>query len=198
MNGVLATNQHTTRPSSTPRQDVPRNVGLLVLTPDLQLVHSTRAAWDVLRELHDQTAQRLLPLAIIQLAEEILKRIRGAKTSGEWEHSVVHKVVDSKTDLFTLYGFVLPDKRTSAPAYIVIHTDRRRPHDGIFAERRELYQLSERETRIVQCLAKGLTNKEIGHACGIEEPTVKAHIKRVMEKTGATTRTAILSRLYGL
>jgi DNA-binding CsgD family transcriptional regulator len=42
-----------------------------------------------------------------------------------------------------------------------------------------------------------LTNKEIGNALGITEPTVKAHIKHIMEKMKCTTRTAIVSRLAG-
>jgi len=57
------------------------------------------------------------------------------------------------------------------------------------------FHLTNREQTVVQTLAKGLTNKEIATALGITEPTVKAHIKHIMEKTKCTTRTGIIAQV---
>jgi DNA-binding NarL/FixJ family response regulator len=64
-------------------------------------------------------------------------------------------------------------------------------------DRQERFGLTHREREVTQALTQGFTNKEIGNALGITEPTVKAHIKHIMEKMKCSTRTAIVSRLAG-
>ena len=43
-------------------------------------------------------------------------------------------------------------------------------------------ELSAREKEVLQCLASGLTNKEIGNKLGIAENTVKNHLKNILGK----------------
>jgi RNA polymerase sigma factor (sigma-70 family) len=43
-------------------------------------------------------------------------------------------------------------------------------------------ELSPREKDVLQCLASGLTNKEIGNKLGIAENTVKNHLKNILAK----------------
>lgn len=43
-------------------------------------------------------------------------------------------------------------------------------------------ELSQRETEILGLVAKGLTNKEIGHQLEISYDTVRAHLRRIYEK----------------
>jgi DNA-binding NarL/FixJ family response regulator len=49
--------------------------------------------------------------------------------------------------------------------------------------------LTERETQILQLLARGLANKQIAAALGISEHTVKFHVSSIYAKLGATNRT---------
>jgi two-component system nitrate/nitrite response regulator NarL len=49
--------------------------------------------------------------------------------------------------------------------------------------------LTARELEVVQLLASGQTNKEIGHHLGVTEHTVKFHVNSILGKLGATTRT---------
>jgi DNA-binding NarL/FixJ family response regulator len=51
--------------------------------------------------------------------------------------------------------------------------------------------LSDREMQVLELLVAGHTNKEIAHELGIEERTVKAHITKLMHKTGAANRIAL-------
>jgi RNA polymerase sigma factor (sigma-70 family) len=45
-----------------------------------------------------------------------------------------------------------------------------------------LAELSQRETEILDLVAKGLTNKEIGPKLNISYDTVRAHLRRIYEK----------------
>jgi DNA-binding NarL/FixJ family response regulator len=48
-----------------------------------------------------------------------------------------------------------------------------------------------REREVLYLLVAGHSNKEIGAIMGIEERTVKAHVSKLMQKTGVTNRIAL-------
>jgi DNA-binding NarL/FixJ family response regulator len=50
--------------------------------------------------------------------------------------------------------------------------------------------LSARELEVLQLVAKGLANKQIGRALGISERTVKVHVGHVFRRIGVTDRTS--------
>lgn len=54
-------------------------------------------------------------------------------------------------------------------------------------ELREL--LSDRELEVLELIAKGLSNKEIGRALWIGETTVKTHVSHILRKMGQADRT---------
>ena len=53
-------------------------------------------------------------------------------------------------------------------------------------------ELSPRELEVLQCVAAGKSNKEIGVQLCIAEGTVKTHVKSLLEKLGAVGRTAAI------
>lgn len=61
-------------------------------------------------------------------------------------------------------------------------------------------KLTPRELQMLQKLCEGLSNKEVAHALGIQEPTVKLHMKTLYRKIGAHNRTqaALIARDAGL
>ena len=61
-------------------------------------------------------------------------------------------------------------------------------------------KLTSRELQMLQGLIKGGTNKEIARSLGIQEPTVKLHMKTLYRKIGAANRTqaALIAREAGL
>lgn len=54
-------------------------------------------------------------------------------------------------------------------------------------------QLSARETEVLACAARGMTNAEIGRALFIGEATVKTHLLRACAKLGVSGRTAAVA-----
>lgn len=49
--------------------------------------------------------------------------------------------------------------------------------------------LSEREMEVLQLMAKGMSNKEIGRSLWIGETTVKTHVSHILRKLGQSDRT---------
>jgi len=57
------------------------------------------------------------------------------------------------------------------------------------AERMMRSELTARELEILKMLAKGPTNKQIGHALGISDYTVRNHVNSIIEKLEVSDRT---------
>jgi DNA-binding NarL/FixJ family response regulator len=55
-------------------------------------------------------------------------------------------------------------------------------------------QLTTRETEVLRLLADGLGNRDIAAKLGISEHTIKFHIRSILGKLGATSRTDAVSR----
>ena len=55
-------------------------------------------------------------------------------------------------------------------------------------------ELSERELSVLQHIADGLTDQEIGHTVGISEFTVKTHLRRLYGKLAARNRAHAVAR----
>ena len=71
-----------------------------------------------------------------------------------------------------------------------------RPADD--AGRRAALRLTVREREIVQLIERGLSNKEIASALGIEVATAKNHVHNILEKLGARRRAEAGPRMRGL
>jgi DNA-binding NarL/FixJ family response regulator len=54
---------------------------------------------------------------------------------------------------------------------------------------RRLTSLTPQQARVLMMLSDGLPNKQIAHAFGVSEATIKAHVSAVLEKLGVDNRT---------
>ncbi len=91
-------------------------------------------------------------------------------------------------------GYILKDMiRTELlQAIRAVDSGRRYIPQRIAADLAEHYaedDLSDREVQVLRAVARGMSNKIIGSHLSISEATVKAHIKNVMLKLGASDRT---------
>lgn len=53
-----------------------------------------------------------------------------------------------------------------------------------------------RELEVLQLIAHGLPNKDIGRRLGIGEGTVKTHVKALLRKLGESNRTAVIAEAF--
>ena len=58
--------------------------------------------------------------------------------------------------------------------------------------------LTSREIEVLQLVAQGLSNAEVGGRLFIGEATVKTHLVRIFGKLGVTDRTAAVTTAYGV
>lgn len=63
-----------------------------------------------------------------------------------------------------------------------------------------LSQLTPRQRDVLACMMEGSPNKEIARGLGLLESTVKAHVKAILRKLGATNRTqaSMIASRHGL
>ena len=65
--------------------------------------------------------------------------------------------------------------------------------DSRFHEANSMDRLSQREKEILEFVAKGCSNKDIAGHCFVSEATVKAHMRRIMEKLNVKNRAEAVS-----
>ena len=171
--------------------------GVLVFTSGIQLLYRDQRARElceqIIRNENAKTANGVLPLAVTSLADEIHKLLRIRTESKDWEQFQIRRVAGNTDHPVLLRGFGLLDA-DMAQSRIVILMQGTGPafwHKRVLDRSKEQFQLTWRETDILQHLLKGWTNKEIANALRTSEQTVKEHMKHLVGKTGVNTRTGI-------
>ncbi len=91
-------------------------------------------------------------------------------------------------------GYLLKNTslREMVEAILAVHSGKRyipRHIASRLAERMVRTDLTARELEILKLLSRGPTNKQIGHALGISDNTVRNHVLRIIEKLDVSDRT---------
>jgi DNA-binding CsgD family transcriptional regulator len=157
-----------------------------------------RRGWDLIRQINDDQkvkAAGVLPIQVIQICEEIERFLHGQLQAKDWEQLEVRRVVGGSTKPVLLRGFALPGMKGAFQARVLILLEAVGRRERVVQQAEARFQFTNREKTVVEKLSKGLTNKEIAAELGITEPTVKAHIKHIMDKTKCTTRTAVVAQV---
>jgi RNA polymerase sigma factor (sigma-70 family) len=68
-------------------------------------------------------------------------------------------------------------------------------HESKELDAEAMATLTPREREVIQCVAEGLTNREIAAELVVEPSTVRKHLEHVYEKLGVGSRTAALATL---
>jgi DNA-binding CsgD family transcriptional regulator len=146
-----------------------------------------------------------LPVDIMRLCEDVAGRLRARADAKDWGQVYIRRTMDHQGCTLVLQGFGIPDARSMHRSVVILLLEYRTSHqsdqengqiDGRIAEARARFRLTERELVVAEHLAQGFTNKEIATMLGITEQTIKVHVKHIMEKTEATTRTGVLAQLF--
>ncbi len=202
------------------------SLGMLVLAPPLRVLQMNQRAWHLITQIsHDdggkrnnnsKTAKGLLPAVLLQISAKTFKHLQGRSAAKDWEQFEVKQIIGAPKNPILVRGFGVPDSRGSQHLRIILTLEeigRRREGEGssqqtydqmiLSGQKRSLrerlmetFQFTDREQEVVQCLMKGWVNKEIAAVLGIALPTVKEHIRHIMDKTKSTTRTGVLMRIF--
>jgi DNA-binding NarL/FixJ family response regulator len=96
---------------------------------------------------------------------------------------------DVKTDdLIAAMRIVGRGGKTLDPASSAAVIEQIRRGNIVTEEDRLAAQLTERELKILDLIAEGLTNREIGEQLYLSEKTVKHHVSDILSKLGMTRR----------
>src|SRR6201987_3028463 len=157
---------------------------LAKLKPDILLLDLRMPDKDglaVLEEVNfDQTPTRVIVLTAAEDDRDVVRAMRlGARgvvlkqSASDLLLKSIRKVAD---------GEIWLDNRMTAE---VIDAFKKSAESG---QRREKPLLSEREKEIVQLVAQGFRNREIGEKLFISEQTVKNHLHNIFDKLGVSDR----------
>ena len=179
--------------------------GVLVLAPPMRLLHMNQRAWDLTSHIDhgengndlSRTAKGLLPAPLLQLCAEIFRHLKERTEAKDWEQFEVRRILGTPERALMIHGFGVPGNRgQEQPRVVVVMEELGIQKEDGNQQAKERFQFTDREHTVVQCLAKGWTNKEISCELGIAMPTVKEHIRHIMEKTKSTTRTGVLAQIF--
>jgi len=179
--------------------------GVLVLAPPMRLLHMNQRAWDLTAHFDScengnggaKPAKGLLPAPLLQLCAEIFRLLKDRTEAKDWEQFEVRRILGNPEPALMIHGFGVPGNRgQDQPRVVIVMEELAGPRGDGNQQAMERFQFTEREQAVVQCLAKGWTNKEISRELGIAMPTVKEHIRHIMEKTKSTTRTGVLAQIF--
>jgi NarL family two-component system response regulator LiaR len=175
--------------------------GLLVAEPELEIVGESGDGSDALR-----LARRLRPdLVLIDMGIQTLDAIAVIRTirselpdthvivisGGNDDVSAVESVRAGTTAYLRREARIedlLRAIRSAVAGQVVI------PAGAVARLLRSIGRhqaLSERETEVLNLVARGLANKQVARDLGIAESTVKCHVSGILNKLGLPTRTQI-------
>ena len=157
---------------------------LMKLRPDVLLLDLRMPEKDGLGVLEEINSESLLTRTIVLTAAEddrdIIRAMRLGARGIVLKQSASDVLVKSIRKVHE--GEIWLDNRITAE---VIHAFKKLAESG---QRREKSLLSDREMEIVQLVAQGFRNREIGERLFISEQTVKNHIHNIFDKIGVSDR----------
>ena len=178
---------------STAGARMPDEPGLLLLTEDLSVVAITAAAERWLAEVRevDWPRKRALPFAVSAVvtrmlaleqgkdaAPDLLPRVRVRTASGQW--LVLHASRLSGPGTQGQIAVIFEVARPAEVAPLIV----------------QAYDLSRRESEIIQLVVRGLSTAEIATTYHISSNTVQDHLKATFDKVGVRSRRELVAHLF--
>ena len=179
-----------------------RSPGIVILNGLGEVVHVNDTAWEMLSRIRQHSTvskNGLVPEVMISLCHDLDLKVAGQVSISSRARLEATHLMTTPEGGVLLRALALEggkDLPTESRRFLIM-LEQVAEREPVNVADQERFGLTPRERQVIQALTQGYTNKEIGNALGITEPTVKAHIKHIMEKMKCSTRTAIVSRLAG-
>ncbi len=178
---------------STTGPTLPDEPGLLLLADDLSMVAITPAAERWLAEVGaaDWPRKGALPNAVYA----VVARLQALERGHDTQPDLVPRV---RLRTATGHWLVLHASRLSgqrAQGHIAVIFESARPAE-VAPLIVQAYDLSKRESEILQSVVRGLSTTEIAEAFHISSNTVQDHLKAIFEKVGVRSRRELVGQLF--
>jgi DNA-binding CsgD family transcriptional regulator len=179
--------------SNVTGQTLPDEPGLLLLADDLSVVAITEAASRWLAEVGeaDWPRQQPLPYAVTAVVGRMLALERGQDTQPDLVPRV--RLRTASGHWLVLHASRLSGQ--SAQGHIAVIFEVARPTEVapliVLA-----YDLTKRESEILQSVVRGLSTTEISAEFHISSNTVQDHLKAIFEKVGVRSRRELVGHLF--
>ncbi len=163
--------------------------GVLILGLDKKLLYSNEEAQKFLKDL------KALPAEVRHLCDEVrTHRNRIASRSNDQGCALLWTEGE---DPYSLRSFFIGAQSKDHPiTHLMVLIEKITQQHGLNLKRAKTqYGLSDREIEVVALISEGLSNKEIGMKLFISAHTVKDHVKNIMRKMGAASRSEIIHLL---
>lgn len=165
---------------------------------ELDLIGMSASGEDALRLINDRVPDVVL-LDLRMPGMSGVETLQALKRAGRPVRVIILTNYETDEDIYRAVqagaqGYLLKDTslREMLEAIRAVHGGKRyipRHIASRLAERMVRTDLTARELQILQLLAKGPSNKQIGHALGISNNTVRNHVLKIMEKLEVSDRT---------
>jgi two-component system, NarL family, response regulator len=171
---------------------------MLSTQPDMHVVASASSGREALALLETITPDVIL-MDLRMSGMSGLDAIRAINLRPDPPRILVLTSFDAEEDIYQsvgagAQGYILkdtPQDRLLEAIHLIYAKKRYFPADiaARLIERMARSNLTPREHQVLQLVAKGLTNKEIGRALGISDNTARNHVNSIIEKLEVSDRT---------
>jgi two-component system, NarL family, response regulator len=171
---------------------------MLSTQQDMEVVASASSGPEALALLETHTADIIL-IDLRMSGMSGLETIRAINLRSDPPSTLVLTSFDAEEYIYQsvaagAQGYILkdtPQDRLLEAIHIVYAKKRYFPADiaARLIDRMARSNLTPREREVIQLVAKGLTNKEIGRALGISDNTARNHVNSIIEKLEVSDRT---------
>jgi DNA-binding CsgD family transcriptional regulator len=163
--------------------------GVLILGLDNKLLYSNEEALRLLKDL------KTLPSEVRRLCDQVQAE-GNSRGPGSKAHACALLWREAENP-YSLRAFLIGAQSKDHPAthLMVLIEKITEQHELNLKKAKTRYGLSDREIEVVALVAEGLANKEIGSRLFISAHTVKDHLKNIMRKMDAASRSKIIHLL---
>ena len=172
---------------------VPDEPGLLLLADDMQVVAITPAAERWLAELGEADWSR--KLALPYAVSAVVARLQAIERGNDAQSALLPKVRlrTASGHWLVFHASRLSSKSTQAQIAVIFEVARPVEIAPLIGQ---AYNLSKRESEIMQLVVRGLSTGEMAATFSISSNTVQDHLKAVFEKVGVRSRRELVGQLF--
>lgn len=171
--------------------------GILIFNQNQEVVFINNEAVNLFKIINKETSLTEKPIA---LPDEVFQVCNSLKKMSVREEERLYCnasiLYDGKRYSVRAVPLFRVGGKRSKPSHTMVIVESCTPRRNVDVNKVKIkFNLTKRETEVVEAIAKGFTNREIANSLCISEHTVKDYIKKIMQKLDVKCRTLIFCRV---